>query len=307
VHGALSPSAVRIGDGGLVLASPSARRAHGFDAPEVVRGGRPTRLSDAFSLGALVYLVLAGSGPFAADEPLETIRRVLFAEPAPLRPLASGLSPTIAEAIARLLEKRPRRRARAGALLRALGAGEEAWTAAPIVRAASRVRPSGPLARAALVALPVAALTLRAVLGGDAALAREVAADLARGDHAAARVRLEEAARTRRGDPLVEKLRGDLACASGAPDECLRRYRSAIAARRELGDDPGLRRNARALLRRDLGCGTRRATAQLLGELRDRDALPALEEARRSGGLLAFLCAGDALDRAIAATRTARK
>jgi hypothetical protein len=104
---------------------------------------------------------------------------------------------------------------------------------------------------------------------------------------------------------VLEKLRGDVACARGAAGECLRRYRVALAAREELREDPALRANARRLLDRGHSCGTRRAAAQLLGELRDPEALPALEEARRSGGIFAAFCAGDAVDRAIASTRAA--
>jgi hypothetical protein len=166
----------------------------------------------------------------------------------------------------------------------------------------ARLVPSGAFARLALVAAPVVALALGIGLGSDAALEREVGAAIARGDHAAAR-RLDES-RTSAGAILVE-LRGDLACASSAPDE----VRPALPHRPR--GPPGVPRGSgsggtrAALLRRDLGCGTRRSAAQLLGELRDRDALPTLEEARRSGGVLAFLCTGDSLDRAIAATRAA--
>jgi hypothetical protein len=167
---------------------------------------------------------------------------------------------------------------------------------------ARRIPPS-PLHRAALAAVPllVAALLLRP--GTDAALSREVGGDLARGDLAAARAALDDGSRGA-DRALVEKLRGDLACARRASGECLRRYRTALAARPALGGDEGLRRNVRALLSRDESCATQRSAALLAGQLRDRDALPALQAARRSGGLLAFLCTGDALDRAIAAART---
>jgi hypothetical protein len=139
--------------------------------------------------------------------------------------------------------------------------------------------------------------------GSDGALAREVAAAIERGDHAEAKATLDLAVRDRPGDPLVEKLRGDLACARGAAGECLRRYRVALAARADLRDDASLRRNVRRLLGREQSCGARRAAANLLGEIRDPDSLPALEEARRSAGLFAFLCTGDSIDRAIVTTR----
>jgi eukaryotic-like serine/threonine-protein kinase len=89
------------------------------------------------------------------------------------------------------------------------------------------------------------------------------------------------------------------------PGESLRRYRVALASDPRLARDPRLRENARALLGRDQSCGTRRAAAELLGELRDPEALPALREARRGGGIFGWFCTGDAIDRAIAATRAA--
>jgi hypothetical protein len=140
----------------------------------------------------------------------------------------------------------------------------------------------------------------------EAALGREIGALLARGDVKGARRRADAAARERPRDPYVEKLRGDVACALGAAGECLRRYRVALAARPALREDRPLRLNARRLVGSNEACDTRRAAASLLGQLRDPEALPALERSRRAGGLLAFLCTGDALDRAIAATRVRR-
>ncbi|MFL5274349.1 MAG: hypothetical protein ACJ79E_19990 [Anaeromyxobacteraceae bacterium] len=137
----------------------------------------------------------------------------------------------------------------------------------------------------------------------DAVLEREIAGLIRRGELADARRRLESSARRRPGDPLVEKLRGDVACARGEPAECVRRYRVALAKRPDLRDDRVLRANARHLLRPSESCGTRRSAANLLGELRDPEALAALEESRRSAGVFAYFCTGDSIERAIAATR----
>jgi hypothetical protein len=162
---------------------------------------------------------------------------------------------------------------------------------------------STPLRRAALVAVPALALAALCLPPSDAALADEVASLIADGRLADARTKLDAAARARAGDPLVEKLRGDVACARGASGECLRRYRVALVARPALREDAALRENARRLLAGAQSCGGRRAAAELLGELRDPAALPALESARRSGGVFSWFCTGDSLDRAIAATR----
>jgi len=377
VHGALSPSAVLVIGDAVVLAAPAAPSSPlaraGYDAPEVARGGRPTRRSDAFALGALAQLVITGRGPFDGPGALEVTRRVLFEEPRPARLDAPALTPEEEGLLARFLEKRPRRRARPADLARALRAGEahvrssrtptpiptptsahpersaaaggakstghptpiapstSTSTATPtathaIRAAATRLRhlaraaaartaawaaaldrrlPPSPLHRAGIAALPLLAIALTLLPRSDAALARDVEAAISAGDLGGARLRLDEAARAGADLPLVEKLRGDLACARGAPSECVRRYRIALAARPELRDDAALRRNARVLLGRDQGCAARRAAALLLGELRDPEALPALEAARRSSGLFAFLCTGDSIERAITATRTA--
>jgi hypothetical protein len=154
--------------------------------------------------------------------------------------------------------------------------------------------------------VPLVAAALALLPRSDAALAREVASALERGDPAAAR-RALDAAPHRADRALVEKLRGDVACARHAPAECLRRYRTALAAHPALREDAPLRRNVRALLSANEDCATRRSAALLVGELRDPQALPALEAARRSGGLFAFLCTGDAVERAITATRAASR
>jgi eukaryotic-like serine/threonine-protein kinase len=365
-QGTLRPERVLVlSSGAVLLARPAAGSGAlagaGYEAPEVARGARSSRRADAFSLGALAYLALAGQGPFAAEEPLERVRRVLFEEPEPLRRLAPDVPAGVDDAIAALLEKRPGRRAGAGALLQAIAAadatavrperdapdsttavlprhgppdsttavrpersGAEAprsrrapslaahapAAAAHFRRAAARIAriPAiaslSPLRRAGLAALPILALAL--VLGpadAEIPLEREIAALVEQGDLAGARGRLELAAKERPGDPIVEKLRGDVACARGSPAECVRRYRVALAARPELRQDPALRRNARRLLAREQPCATRRSAAHLLGELRDPEALPSLEAARRSGGIFAFLCTGDSIDRAITATR----
>jgi hypothetical protein len=321
VHGALSPETVLVtGEGDAVVLAPpvpapSPLALAGWAAPEVIRGEAPTRCSDAFAAGALARLALAGRGPWEAEDPLERSRRVLFEEPRRARLDEPALPAEVEDVLARLLDRRPRRRARLEDLLRALEADAGV---APVARAAppsapvpvaAPSRPRSPFPYPVIAAAAVAALLLAALLlrgGSGATLSREVAAALARGDLAAARARLDAPPRgTDRA--LLEKLRGDVACARDAPGECLRRYRRALAARPELREDEALRRNVRALLSRKEGCETRRSAALLVGELRDPGALPALEAARRAGGLLAFLCTGDAIDRAIASTRAAAR
>ncbi|ABS25979.1 serine/threonine protein kinase [Anaeromyxobacter sp. Fw109-5] len=414
-HGRLHPgNAIVSEDGTVVLvdgelpphwdpADPGTAAALGYTAPEVLRGGPPSRRADAFALAAMTYALLAGRAPFQADPPLEVIRRVIHEDPVPLAVLRPDLPPGLAQAVGRGLSRRRWRRASAAEIAESIrraaasiaiptptstststptptptatststptptptptstatatstptptptptstSTSTATTTATPtptptppatadpiplLVRQAHHARASDsaspsasltlrallsslsralplsslspPLRRAALVAVPALALAALCLPPSDAALADEVASLIADGRLADARTKLDAAARTRAGDPLVEKLRGDVACARGASGECLRRYRVALAARPALREDAALRENARRLLAGAQSCGGRRAAAELLGELRDPAALPALEAARRSGGVFSWFCTRDSLDRAIAATR----
>jgi eukaryotic-like serine/threonine-protein kinase len=187
---------------------------------------------------------------------------------------------------------------------RADGADGSAFAAPVAVAAPPRLRPftlpRSRVARAALLAAAAVALAT-AVLGGPS-LERAVQDRLSSGDLSGARALLDEAERDGRSGPRLQKLRGDVACARGAQGECLRRYRLALAADPDLRDDEVLRQNTRRLLERADGCGTRRAAAELAGELRDPELLPSLRASRRNAGFLGFLCGGDAVDRAIATT-----
>ena len=42
----------------------------GYMAPEQARGGKPTRLWDVFSMGAIIYKFVMGKAPFHAEDPL---------------------------------------------------------------------------------------------------------------------------------------------------------------------------------------------------------------------------------------------
>ena len=79
----------------------------GYMSPEQVRGGRGDHRSDIFSLGVVLYEMLAGRRAFARESAVETLNAILNEEP----PELSGLRTTIPVAVDRLirrcLEKRP--------------------------------------------------------------------------------------------------------------------------------------------------------------------------------------------------------
>jgi transcriptional regulator with GAF, ATPase, and Fis domain len=122
VHGDLKPEHVRVTapgrvyllDLGAAVASTQASSdappilTPAFAAPELLAGGRPSPLSDLFSLGALAWCIATGSP-----------RR---GGPGKLRSQASWVPPSLADLIERLLERHPRDRPPgAEAVLSALG------------------------------------------------------------------------------------------------------------------------------------------------------------------------------------------
>jgi serine/threonine protein kinase len=91
-------------------------------APEQIRAASDVdRRSDLFSLGAVIYEMLAGASPFGDGPPQEVCARVLDAAPAPLRALRPDVPETLEAAVMQCLEKDPRHRFKnVAALARAL-------------------------------------------------------------------------------------------------------------------------------------------------------------------------------------------
>jgi eukaryotic-like serine/threonine-protein kinase len=57
----------------------------GYAAPEQVRGVPADHRADIFSLGIILYEMLAGTAPFRGDSAVETLHAILKEEPVPLR------------------------------------------------------------------------------------------------------------------------------------------------------------------------------------------------------------------------------
>lgn len=82
-----------------------------FMAPEQARGLATDARSDLFSLGAVLYSLLAGKPPFLKKEVDKTIEALLSVDPPPrLDTIAPDTPKPLADLIHRLLEKDPRRR-----------------------------------------------------------------------------------------------------------------------------------------------------------------------------------------------------
>ncbi|HEY2289611.1 MAG TPA: serine/threonine-protein kinase, partial [Thermoanaerobaculia bacterium] len=79
-------------------------------SPEQAAGGTADARSDLFSLGVLLYEMLAGRSPFLGKTPVETLRNVTDTPPAPLAAVRPELPPELTGLVESLLEKEPARR-----------------------------------------------------------------------------------------------------------------------------------------------------------------------------------------------------
>ncbi len=91
-----------------------------YMAPERVSSGTVDGRSDVYSLGVLLYELLAGRPPFEApnNSPLQVLKMHLSQPPTPLESLCPELAPAVAAVVHSALEKQPRDRPTAARLAR---------------------------------------------------------------------------------------------------------------------------------------------------------------------------------------------
>jgi eukaryotic-like serine/threonine-protein kinase len=78
-----------------------------YMAPEQTGGAPVDGRADLYSLGALLYAMLAGRPPFEGQSMLETLMLIREAEPAPLTTLQPAVPAPLAAVVLRLLAKEP--------------------------------------------------------------------------------------------------------------------------------------------------------------------------------------------------------
>ena len=138
-------------------------------APEQVEGLPATPASDIYALGAVLYEMLAGEPPFTGDSAI-VIALAHTREPVPdLRGVAPSVSPGVAAAVHRALEKTPSQRFTDAEEMRRALAGEQVWgapaTTAVLDRAGQSTRVLTPATRRRRSGWPLALLVIAALLG----------------------------------------------------------------------------------------------------------------------------------------------
>lgn len=91
----------RLTEEGMIVGTPS------YMCPEQACGVPLDERSDLFSLGCLLYAMLAGDSPFKRSNTMLSIRAVAEEEAPPIREKLPGLSPQVAGLVERLLKKYP--------------------------------------------------------------------------------------------------------------------------------------------------------------------------------------------------------
>ena len=81
-----------------------------YMSPEQARGERADERSDLYSLGCVLYQMLAGEVPFKGNTPLAVVRQHIEERPRPVRRLRSEVPTAVERIVNRCMEKRPERR-----------------------------------------------------------------------------------------------------------------------------------------------------------------------------------------------------
>jgi WD40 repeat protein len=275
-----------------LAAPPRPRGSVAYQPAERIEGDDRGARADVYSLGAVLYHVLAGQPPYAASD-ADLVVAVLRGPPSPLATVAPDAPRALAAIVGAAMARAPRDRpADAGALAAALhGAYAALLAAAPAVGRGVRAHRWLARHRVAIggtAVVAVAAGLAATVAFADLARTRDDARDRAREAARTTARSLEELGRVALLDGEVDRAAALLAAAyadaaAGAPSPALRfLVRSAQRAvdGRETVLPPGgpvhalafARNDARLLVMRDVGVEQWDSQGQHIGTLTDGDA-----------------------------------
>lgn len=129
-----------------------------YMSPEQARGQNIDGRTDIFSLGTVIYEMIAGRAPFDGETDSDVVAEILKTEPPPLSEAAAGVPPELSRLVARAMRKnRDERQESASQLLAELASLREDLRFRDRLRTFGRP-PRGPWTRrAALAALALAA------------------------------------------------------------------------------------------------------------------------------------------------------
>jgi len=89
---------------GMLLGTPP------YISPEQIQGQQATESSDVYALGCVVYEMLSGKSPFAAQRLEDVIRGHLFTDPQPITAIRPDVPPELNAIIMKMLQKDPKAR-----------------------------------------------------------------------------------------------------------------------------------------------------------------------------------------------------
>ncbi|NUP31620.1 MAG: serine/threonine protein kinase, partial [Streptomycetaceae bacterium] len=109
---ALAETTTRLTATGMTVGTPA------YLSPEQIDGGAVDGRSDLYSLGCLLYELLAGKPPFSGDSPFVVMNQHLVKEPSPPSALRPQIPAEVDALVLRLLAKSPGQRPASAAELR---------------------------------------------------------------------------------------------------------------------------------------------------------------------------------------------